>query len=122
MKKINLYVLPVAAALAFLIACEPSLKVTSDYDKAANFSQYKTFAMTQLDMQHQTISQLNQNRIIAAVKAEMAKKGFTESANPDLEVRTVTILRTKRRSLPTPPVMDMDITGRMVGDGMSSGY
>ncbi|MFI5155308.1 MAG: DUF4136 domain-containing protein [Chitinophagales bacterium] len=124
MKKINLYVFPVAAAIAFLIACEPSLKVTSDYDKAANFSQYKTFAMTQLDMQHQTISQLNQNRIIAAVKAEMAKKGFSESANPDLEVRAVTILKDEKTVTANTTSYGYGGYYRPYGwgGGMSSGY
>jgi len=96
MKKFILYIVTLAVISIFLNACEPSLKVTSDYDKAANFSSYKTFAMTQLDMQHQTISQLNQTRIINAVKAEMVKKGFSESANPDLEVTAVIILKDEK--------------------------
>lgn len=92
MKKHNC-ILALIAASFFLASCEPSLKVTSDYDKSANFSQYKTFRMVQLDMQHQTISQLNQNRIINAVKGEMGKKGFAESADPDVFVNATIILK-----------------------------
>ena len=96
MKKLNYFL--VLIAVSFIISsCEPSLKVTHDYDKAANFSQYKTFRMVQLDQQHQTISQLNQQRIINAVINEMKKKGFTESAdNPDLHVNAIIILQDKK--------------------------
>src|SRR6516165_5874942 len=97
MKKINLPVTALAAALLFfLVGCEPSLKVTSDYDKAVSFAQYKSFKMVQLDMQHQSISQLNQTRIINAVKSEMTKKGFQESTTPDLGVNAVIILQDKK--------------------------
>jgi hypothetical protein len=81
-------------AIAFT-SCSPSLKVTSDYDKSANFNQYKTFA---LDTFHasQTVSQLNQNRIANAVKAEMVKKGFTESTAPDMLVHISAIFEKQK--------------------------
>jgi hypothetical protein len=77
-----------------LWSCGPSLKVNSDYDKDANFGQYKTFALYRSDSIHDAISQLNQNRIINAIKNEMTKKGFQETAeNPDLLVNTVAIFK-----------------------------
>jgi len=85
-----------AVLLLLIVSCEPSLKVTSDYDKSANFQPYKTFRMAQLTMQNQTINQLNQTRIINAVKSEMVKKGFQEVADPDLEVNAVIILEDKK--------------------------
>ncbi|HVY73952.1 MAG TPA: DUF4136 domain-containing protein [Puia sp.] len=89
--------MPFVLLLAILISsCEPALKVTDDYDKSTNFSQYKTFRMYQLDQQHQTISQLNQDRIINAVKSEMTKKGFQEAAEPDLQVNAIIILKDKK--------------------------
>ncbi|HTQ65062.1 MAG TPA: DUF4136 domain-containing protein [Puia sp.] len=96
MKKSNLPGMALSALLFFWVACEPSLKVTSDYDKGVSFTQYKTFRMVQLDMQHQSISQLNQTRIINAVKSEMTKKGFQEATAPDLEVNAVIILQDKK--------------------------
>lgn len=91
MKRI-LFFLSAAFAIT-MVACGPSLKVTSDYDKAANFTQYKTFAIDTFRMT-QRISQLNANRIINAVKAEMTNKGFTENtASPDLRVNIATILK-----------------------------
>jgi len=75
-------------------SCEPALKVSTDYDKAANFSQYKTFSMYQDVNIHDAISQLNQDRIINAIKNEMKKKGYQEtSSSPDLMVNVVAILK-----------------------------
>lgn len=79
-----------------LFSCSSSVKVTSDYDKNANFQQYKTFALDTLRMT-QRISQLNTNRIINAVKAEMTKKGFTENtSSPDLLVGISAILKDEK--------------------------
>lgn len=96
MKKILFASILFASTIIFLSACN-SLKVTSDYDKGVNFQQYKTFKMEELDQEHQSISQLNQNRIINGVKAEMTKKGFQESANPDLIVNAIIILKDKKQ-------------------------
>jgi hypothetical protein len=84
----------IVVAIAFSWSCGPSLKVNSDYDKNVNFSQYKTFALYRSDSIHDAISQLNQNRIITAIRNEMTKKGFQETAqNPDLLVNTVAIFK-----------------------------
>ena len=79
----------------YLISCGPSLKVTDDYDKSVNFDQYKTFSLFNSDSIHDAISQLNQQRIINAVKNEMTKKGLQENTtNPDVLVNITAILRT----------------------------
>jgi len=79
-----------------LIGCGPSLKVTHDYDKSVNFDQYKTFALYNSDSIHDAISQLNQQRIINAVKGEMTKKGFQENtSNPDVLVNITAILQNR---------------------------
>ena len=79
-----------------VISCGPSLKVSSDYDKSVNFSQYKTFSMYKSDNSQSAISQLNHDRIINAIKSEMAKKGLQENDdNPDVLVNTVTILENR---------------------------
>ena len=86
------------AALMILIACSPSLKVSSDYDKTVDFAPYKTFSMYQLQDKSGAVSQLNQNRITDAVKKQMVAKGFTENdANPDLLVNVVTYLKEKQQ-------------------------
>src|SRR5215510_5659001 len=77
-------------------SCGPSLKVSSDFDKEANFGQYKTFALYNPDKINDQISQLNKTRITNAIKNEMAKKGFQESeSSPDLLVNTVAIFKDK---------------------------
>jgi|SRR5215204_6431592 len=85
------------AALIFW-GCGSSLKVTSDYDKSANFQQYKTFSLERVsDTVKQTISQLHRDRIYNAVKAQMVGKNFQESSsNPDLIVLALGVLRDKQ--------------------------
>ena len=54
-------------ATLILVSCEAPLKVTSDYDKAVNFSQYKTFTINKVtEATKQTVSPLNQDRILNA--------------------------------------------------------
>jgi hypothetical protein len=63
-------------------ACS-SLKVTYDYDKQADFAKYKTYAYSE-DSQKLPVGDLNRNRIMSAVDAEMAAKGFSKSDSPDV--------------------------------------
>ena len=92
MKKIQAIVLVLFLA-TIIASCGSQLQVTSDYDKAANFTQYKTFALYKSD-QMDAISELNSRRITEAIRNEMVKKGFTETeTNPDLWVNPVAILK-----------------------------
>jgi len=94
--KIQIRLLAVAFLGAVLIsACSPQLKVTTDYDKAVNFTQYKTYAIDTLRISS-SVSQLNQTRIVNAVKQQMTAKGFTESANPDMLVHVSAIVKNKQ--------------------------
>jgi hypothetical protein len=83
-------------AVAGMIACSSSVKVTSDYDKNVNFQQYKTFSLSKVDPSKQSISALNQDRVEKAIRAEMTKKGFQESADGDLIVHSLVILKDKQ--------------------------
>ncbi len=79
-----------------LTACGPTLKVTSDYDKDANFTGYKSFNFYNLKTTG-SVSQLNADRIVNAIKAELISKGYKEnSVSPDLMVNAVTILKDKQ--------------------------
>jgi len=83
MKKI---IFPVIAFLFVLAACGPSITVSSDYDKTADFASYKTFNFTD-DVDKLQISSLNLTRAKDAITAELAKKGVTKAtSNPDLLV------------------------------------
>ncbi|PWB23915.1 DUF4136 domain-containing protein [Flavobacterium sp. HTF] len=95
-KRTNLRFAPIFL-LVFLYSCSPTVKVTTDYDHSANFSEYKTFAVYDLKAQEGQVNQLNVDRVINAIRSEMTAKGFTESSsNPDLKVNAVSILKNKQ--------------------------
>lgn len=76
--------------------CAPSVKVNVDYDRAADFSSYKTFTMTDIAAKGE-VSQLNAERIQNAIKANMVSKGYTEvgADAADLLVNAMTVSKTK---------------------------
>ena len=70
----------VALAIPAMAAAQ---KVSYDYEKGANFSGFKTYAHKEGTAVGQ---QLIDDRIIAAIDAELAAKGFTKAENPDVFV------------------------------------
>lgn len=65
------------------VSCS-TVKVSSDFDKTANFAAYKTFTYTDETLA-MPIDDINRNRVLNLVTAEMAAKGFTKSeTNPDV--------------------------------------
>ena len=74
-----------AGLIALLVpAAAMAQKVSYDYDKTANFAAFKTYA-------HKDGTKVGQplidERIVAAIDAQMAAKGFTKSeTNPDVFV------------------------------------
>ncbi|MNE44875.1 hypothetical protein D3C80_1391290 [compost metagenome] len=93
-KRTSLRIIPILF-LGLFYSCAPTVKVTTDYDHAANFSEYKTFAVYDLKAQQGQVNQLNVDRVAKAIRNEMLAKGFTESSNPDLKVNAVSILKNK---------------------------
>jgi hypothetical protein len=94
-KRTNLRLFPLLF-LGLLIGCAPTVKVTTDYDHAANFSEYRTFTVYDLKAQEGQVNQLNADRVAKSIRAEMTAKGFKESTdNPDLKVNAVSILKNK---------------------------
>jgi hypothetical protein len=82
---------------AVLAACGPSLRVTTDHDSNVDFAQFKTFSLVGVNSTN-TVSELNRNRIAAAVRNEMTSRGFTEdTANPDLLVAIAAILQPRQQ-------------------------
>ena len=63
--------------LIVAVSCS-SIKVSSDFDKTANFAAYKTYAFTDETLA-MPLDDINRNRILNIVTAEMAAKGFTKS-------------------------------------------
>lgn len=88
MKKLKLLLLPVFAIL-FLSSCN-SVRVLSDYDQKANFSEYKSYAFYKTGIDKAQISDLDKKRILRAIEAEMSSRGFVKSESPDILVNIFT--------------------------------
>lgn len=73
----------IPAFLLLIVAACATIKVTSDYDKAAPFSSYKTYAFTQ-EALNLNIEELNRKRLITAIENELSLKGFTKAEKPDV--------------------------------------
>jgi len=68
MKKIKVFLLPILA-LVFLSSCV-SVRVVSDYDREANFNEYKSYAFYKTGIDKAQISDLDKKRILKAIDAE----------------------------------------------------
>ena len=93
--KISQYLLIIALSI-IAASCASTLKVTNDYDKSANFSNYKSFSIYSVKTTG-SVSQLNADRIVNAIKAEMIAKGFNYvESKGDLTINAITILKDKQ--------------------------
>ena len=83
-----------ASVFLILISCS-SVDVYSDFDKNADFSNYKTYAFYKKGIDKVEISDLDKRRILKAVENELKAKGMVTSENPDLLVNIFTKSREK---------------------------
>lgn len=88
MKRIQILVLPVLVLL-FLSSCT-SVRVLADYDKEANFNEYRTYAYYKTGIDKAQISDLDKKRILNAIDAEMTSRGFSKSNKPDVLISIFT--------------------------------
>lgn len=95
----------------FILGACSSVRVNSDYDSKADFSQYKTYAFHKNGVDKVEISELDKKRILRAIDAELSKKGMTKSENPDLLINIFTKEREK-----------IDVTQYNAGWGYGWGY
>lgn len=86
--------LPLLLLLIAVTSCT-SVRVAADYDKNADFNNYKTFAFFKTGIDKVEISDLDKRRILRAIETELIAKGFTKSENPDLLVSIFTKSRQK---------------------------
>lgn len=75
--------------IATLASCS-AVRVNADYDKKANFSNYKTYAYMKNNLDNIAISDFDKKRILNAIDEVMVTKGFTKSENPDIIVNIFT--------------------------------
>lgn len=76
--------------VAILLSSCSSVRVASDYDRATNFNDYKTFAFFKPGIDKAEISDLDKRRILKAIESELLNKGLTKSENPDMLVSIFT--------------------------------
>ena len=88
MKKIKILLVP-ALILVFMSSCT-SVRVLADYDKEANFNNFKTYAFYKTGIDKAEISDLDKKRILHAIDAEMSARGFVKSNDPDILVSIFT--------------------------------
>ena len=89
MMKNVLKLLPLLLLVMVATSCS-SVRVTADYDKNAQFSQFKTFAFYKPGIDKAEISDLDKRRILRAIETELLAKGYTKSENPDMLVSIFT--------------------------------
>ena len=74
----------------FILTSCSSVYVNMDYDKKANFENYKTYAYNKISVDKLEISDLDKKRILYALDAAMHTKGFSKSENPDVLINIFT--------------------------------
>ena len=84
----------VMLVLVIVWSCGSQLKVSSDYDKNADFTKYKAFVVNDSKSLNEHVTRLNQDRIINAIKSEMTKKGFKEdTTSPEIMINTTAVVK-----------------------------
>ena len=76
--------------LLFILTSCSTVKVATDFDKEANFSQYHSFAFYKPGIDKAQISDLDKKRILRAIEDNLTTKGMVKSDNPDLLVSIFT--------------------------------
>ncbi|MBT8263428.1 MAG: DUF4136 domain-containing protein [Bacteroidia bacterium] len=80
---------PALLLVLVLTSCS-TVRVVSDYDREANFDQYKTYAFYKPGVDKAEISDLDKKRILRAIDAELSAKGLNKGESPDLLVSIFT--------------------------------
>lgn len=76
----------------FSVSCS-SIRVSSDYESATDFSKYKTFAFYKTGIDKAPISDIDKRRIMRSIETELQTKGIQLTENPDLLVSIFTKAR-----------------------------
>ena len=88
MKK-HIYFLALVVGMLSVTSCV-TIRVSSDYDTKANFSQYDSFAFFKTGIDKAEINDIDKRRILRSIDNEMQIKGFSKSENPDVLVSIFT--------------------------------
>ena len=70
-----------------LTACAPSVKVRSDADPSVSLTQYQTYGFfSQMGIEDDNYSNLLGQHFRETIASQMDRRGFTQSASPQLQV------------------------------------
>ena len=83
--KTNFFKTVLLVILVIFIAGCTGIRVSSDFDRKADFSKYKTFNFSK-EVDKVTLNDLNRRRLKDAITREMENKGYQISATPDILV------------------------------------
>ena len=99
--------LPVIAAVlliaTLMTGCASGPKIRSDYDRNADFSQYRTYNFyTDAGPESTNYQSLFSQHMVAAITKEMDARGYVKSDDPDLLVNFNAVLRDKTKVTTRP--------------------
>jgi hypothetical protein len=80
MKKLSFFLF----ILLIATSCFP-IKISSDFDKTAGFSSYKTYSFI-VNAESMPYDRSNNELVLACIAAELEGKGFKKSDNPDVYI------------------------------------
>lgn len=76
--------------LLFVFASCTTVRVATDFDKEANFNNYKSFAFFKPGIDKAEINDLDKKRILRAIEGNLSTKGMVKSETPDLLISIFT--------------------------------
>jgi len=92
--KTNFFKAFLPVLLVIVIAGCSGIRVTTDYDRKADFSKYKTFNFSK-EVDKVSLNDLNRRRLKDAITKEMGTKGYQLSSSPDVLVNAFVKGKTK---------------------------
>lgn len=92
--KINFFKVFLPVILVIVMAGCAGIRVSTDYDRKADFSKYKTFNFSK-EVDRVTLNDLNRRRLKDAITKEMEAKGFQVATTPDILVNAFVKGKTK---------------------------
>lgn len=85
----KLYSILTVWVLAFFVISCNTVQVTYDFDKTTDFNTYKTYNFHQNGIDKLELNDLDKRRILSAIEANLAMKGFTKSETPELFINVL---------------------------------
>jgi len=92
--KISLVKSLLPVIMIFIMAGCSGIRVSTDYDRKADFSKYKTFNFSK-EVEKVSLNDLNRRRLKDAITKEMQDKGYKLSNSPDVLVNAFVKGKTK---------------------------